>query len=75
MSVARCSWCGNVAYGVVTAQGLAAPLYDCESDACWERSYKQVRRMAPRTWKLIGKSRRKQAPQPGPDLFDHLPGR
>jgi hypothetical protein len=70
----RCSWCGATATGSVTAKGLDAPLYDCGSLECWERSYKTVRGMVPRTWKLISRpTGRKRAPQAGPDLFDLLP--
>lgn len=72
MSVARCRWCGHQADGMVTARGLASPIYDCGSDACWNRSYDVVRDMMPRTWKLIAMSGRKRAPQAGPDLFDQL---
>jgi len=76
MTVARCSWCGKPAISTVTAKGLERPLYDCDSDECWERSYRAVRDKVPRTWKLIGRpTGRKAAPQPGPDLFDHLPER
>lgn len=74
MSAARCRWCGTTATGLVRAQGLTAPIYDCGSNRCWEESYKIVRGMVPRKWELIGRpTGRKRAPQPGPDLFDQLP--
>jgi hypothetical protein len=73
MSVAgRCTWCGKPAYGTVTARGLPAPLYDCESGDCWERSYQTVKGIVPRTWKLVDGRGRRKRPQPGPDLFDQL---
>jgi hypothetical protein len=74
MIASTCRWCGKAATGYVEAAGLAAPISDCGSAPCWEESYKIVKGMLPRTWKLINsKGRRKQAPQPGPDLFDLLP--
>jgi hypothetical protein len=73
MSAVRCQWCGAIATGTVTAQGLARPIYDCGSEPCWEQSYKAVRNRVPRTWKLIQTKGRKARPQTGPDLFDLLP--
>lgn len=73
MKTFRCQWCGEPADGYVKAAGLAAPIYDCGSKSCWERSYQQVKNRVPRSWKLIGQAKGKRAPQPGPDLFDLLP--
>ncbi len=73
MTIFLCQWCGRPADGLVKAAGLDAPIYDCGSPPCWEQSYQRVKRLVPRTWKLIDQAKRSKAPQPGPDLFDFLP--